>query len=80
MFHAKIQPNIASGSGEEVDFVIITIFSNGGAVVEWLEQLSYGAESHRIAWVRGSALPCDDWKTLSFNPAVNGYLFQIREG
>ena len=49
MFHAKIQPNIASGSGEEVDFVIITIFSNGGAVVEWLEQLSYGAESHRIA-------------------------------
>ena len=23
---------------------------------------------------------CDDWKTLSVNPAVNGHLFQIREG
>ena len=22
----------------------------------------------------------DDWKTLSVNPAVNGYLFRIREG
>ena len=29
---------------------------------------------------RGSALPCGDWKTLSVNPAVNGYLFRIREG
>ena len=24
--------------------------------------------------------PSDDWKTLSVDPAVNGYLFQIREG
>ena len=24
--------------------------------------------------------PCGDWKTLSVNPAVNGYLFGIREG
>ena len=24
--------------------------------------------------------PCEDWKTPSGNPAVNGYLFQIREG
>ena len=51
-----------------------------GAVVEWLEQLGYGAESRRIAWVRGSAAPCGDWKTLYVNPAENGYLFRIREG
>ena len=51
-----------------------------GAVVEWLEQLGYGAESRRIARVRGSAAPCGDWKTLSVNPAENGYLFRIREG
>ena len=51
-----------------------------GAVVEWLVQLGYGAESGRIAWVRGSASPCGDWNTLSVNPAVNGYLFRIREG
>ena len=38
-------------------------------MVEWLEQLGYGAESRRIAQVRGSAAPCDDWKTLSVNPA-----------
>ena len=30
--------------------------------------------------VRGWAWPCDDLKTLSVNPAVNGYLFRIREG
>ena len=47
-----------------------------GAVVEWLEQLGYSAESRRI----GSASPCGDWKTLSVNPAVNGNLFRIREG
>ena len=41
-----------------------------GAVVEWLETLAYGAESRRRS---------DDWKTLSVNPAVNGYLFRIRE-
>ena len=26
------------------------------------------------------ASPSDDWKILSVKPAVNGYLFQIREG
>ena len=41
-----------------------------GVVVEWLERLDYG----------GSASPCGDWKTLSVNPTVNGYLFRIREG
>ena len=30
--------------------------------------------------VRGFISPCDDWKTLSVNAAVNGYLFRIREG
>ena len=30
IFHAKIQPKISSGSGEEVDFVIFAIFSNSG--------------------------------------------------
>ena len=49
-------------------------------MVEWLEQLGYGAESRRVALVRGSASPCGDWKSLSVNPAVNGYLFRIREG
>ena len=49
-------------------------------MVEWLEQLGYGAESCRKMRVRGSASPCGDWKTLSVNPAVNGYLFRIREG
>ena len=48
-------------------------------MVEWLEQLGYGAESCRKAPVQGWALPCKDWKTLSVNPAVNGYLFRIRE-
>ena len=43
-----------------------------GTLVERLEQLGYGAESRRIARVRGS---CGELKTLSVNPAVNGYLF-----
>ena len=25
-------------------------------------------------------MPGNDWKTLNANPAVNGYLFRIREG
>ena len=45
---------------------------------EWLERLGYGTESCHKACVQGWALPCDDWKTLSVNPAVNGYLFQIK--
>ena len=61
-------------------FQILLPLLQRGAVVEWLEQLGYGAESRRIAWVRGSAAPCGDWKTLSVNPAENGYLFRIREG
>ena len=45
-------------------------------MVEWLERLDYSAESHHK--VLSSRLGF--WKTLSVNPAVNGYLFQIREG
>ena len=30
IFHAKIQPKISSGSGDEVYFVVIANFSNGG--------------------------------------------------
>ena len=51
-----------------------------GAVVGWSERLDYGVESRRKAWVRGCASPCDDFKTLSVNPAVNGYFLRIREG
>ena len=34
IFYVKIQPKISSGSGEEVDFVIFTIFSNCGHLGE----------------------------------------------
>ena len=44
-------------------------------MVEWLKQLDYDAESHGRLPVQGWASPYDDWKTLSVNPAVNGYLF-----
>ena len=48
-------------------------------MVDWLERLNYGAESRRKACVRGWASPCDDWKTLSVNQAVNWYLFHNME-
>ena len=51
-----------------------------GAMVEWSEQLGYGAESRRKVVSLRLGFPCDDWKTLCVNPAVNGYLFRIREG
>ena len=47
-------------------------------MVECLERLSYGIEGR---WRLGSlspAWPSDDWK-ISVSPAVNGYLFRIRE-
>ena len=46
-------------------------------MVKWFEQLGYGPESRCIARVRGLASPCGDWKTLSVNLAVNGYLFEL---
>ena len=45
-----------------------------------LEQLDYGAESRCKVVSSSLASPSDDWKTLSVNPAVNGYLFRIRDG
>ena len=44
-------------------------------MVEWLEQLDYDAESRREVVSSRLNSPCDDWKTLSVDPAVNGYLF-----
>ena len=46
-------------------------------MVEWLEWLGYGIASRRKAGVRGWASPCDNWKTLSVNPVVNGYFFEL---
>ena len=48
---------------------------------EWLERLDYGAESHRkvVSSRLGFAMRRLR-KTLSVNPAVNVYLFRIREG
>ena len=49
-------------------------------MVEWLERLDYGAESRCKVVSSRLGFACDDWKTLPVNPAVNGYLFQIRKG
>ena len=35
IFHAKIQPEISSGFGEIVDFVIFAIFSNTGHLTQF---------------------------------------------
>ena len=51
-----------------------------GVVVELSERLDYGAESRRKVVSSRLGSPCDDWKTLSVDPAVNGYFFRIREG
>ena len=54
------------------------IYAQRGAVVEWLERLSYGAESvKREFQVR---LCHAMTEKLSVNPVVNGYFFPIREG
>ena len=47
-----------------------------GAVAEWLETLGYEAESCQkvVRLCSGFSTPSDDWKTLSVNPTVNGYL------
>ena len=48
-------------------------------MVEWVEWLGYGADGPGQALVQGWASLGNDWKTLSVNPAVNGYLFLIEE-
>ena len=44
-------------------------------MVEKLERLGYGAESRCKVVSLRLGFPCDDWKTLSVNPTINGYLF-----
>ena len=64
-----------------IGIILYTYIKVRGAGVEWLvERLGYGAEKcWRMVSLRlGFAIK--DWKTLSVSPAVNGYLFQIREG
>ena len=55
------------------------MINKGGAMVDWLEWLGYDAESccKVVSSRLGFAM-----RQLenSVNPAVNGYLFQIREG
>ena len=49
--------------------------------MEWLERLSCSVESLRkVVSLRLGLAMLDDWKSVSVNPAVNGYLFRIREG
>ena len=50
------------------------------AIVEWLEWLGDGAESCQMGVSSRLGSPSEYWKTLTVDPAVNGYLFQIREG
>ena len=55
------------------------IYAETGAVVEWVEQLDYGAESRRkvVSSRLGFAM-----RRLenSVDPMSNGYPFRIREG
>ena len=47
-------------------------------VVEWLERLDYGAESRRKVVSSGLGFAMRRLKeTLSVNPAVNGYFFEL---
>ena len=50
--------------------------SERGCVVQWSEMLGYGVEGCGFKSQLGSTC---NWKTLSVHPAVNGYLFLIRE-
>ena len=49
-------------------------------MVEWLEELDYGVESGRKIVISSSGFAMGRLETLSVDPAVNGYLFRIREG
>ena len=46
-------------------------------MVEWLVQLGYGAASQGFESSLGFS---SGWKTLSVNPAVNGYLIFFKSG
>ena len=49
-------------------------------MVEWFEQLDYGAESCRKIVGLRLSFAMRRLETLSVDPAENGYLFRIREG
>ena len=48
-------------------------------MVKWLERLDYGAESRRKVVSPRLGFAMRLLETLYVNPAVNGYLFRIRE-
>ena len=49
-------------------------------MVERVEWLDYGAESGRNGVSSRLGFAMQRWKTLSVNPAVNGYFLPFREG
>ena len=55
-------------------FIHLSVLNLRGAVAT-----CNGTESRRKVVSSRLGSPWDDWKTLSVNPAVNGYLFRIRE-
>ena len=78
-FDSKSEALFTYSTRDKATYLYPTIFSyiQRGAVGKWLEWLGYGAESRHTAQVRGWVSPCNDWKTLSVNPTVNGYLFEL---
>ena len=50
------------------------VLPNYPRVAPWSRAARYSAESCHRARVQGWASSCDNWKTLSVNPAVNGHL------
>ena len=48
--------------------------------VEWFERLEFDGKDAGGSRDLFRASPYDNWKTLFVGPAVNGYLFRIREG
>ena len=63
----------------EVKGIHIGIISHSISTIEWLEWLGYGAESS--CKVLSERLRFDMRRLENYvNPAVNGYLFRIREG
>ena len=59
--------------------VVLSVLRKRNVVVEWLELLDYGAESPRKVMSSRLGFAMQQLEN-SVNPAVNGYLFRIREG
>ena len=51
-----------------------------GTIVEWLEWLSYGVESHRKVVSLRLGFTSRQLENFFVTPVVNGYFFQILEG